>query len=180
MIITLGGRPPSRTDPSSPAAAPGSSLYGDFVMTDHHSSTGVQSNSTERITVPGPGRSHVLLRFEESEVKAEIAQLIETDGTVTMLTIDALIWLGLHLGVSGTDLRGAIIAVRSARASIARPRSRSPSRSWAAATRALPARDGETAGATMGAAAIAATDRNFAFMEIIRESRKGPSRRALS
>jgi uncharacterized membrane protein len=28
---------------------------------------------------------------------------------MTLLTIDALIWLGLHLGVSGTGLRGAII-----------------------------------------------------------------------
>ena len=28
---------------------------------------------------------------------------------MTMLTIDALIWLGLHLGVAGTDLRQAII-----------------------------------------------------------------------
>ncbi len=28
---------------------------------------------------------------------------------MTMLTIDALIWLGLHLGLSGTELRGAVI-----------------------------------------------------------------------
>jgi len=28
---------------------------------------------------------------------------------MTMLTIDALIWLGLHLGLSGTELRGALI-----------------------------------------------------------------------
>jgi len=28
---------------------------------------------------------------------------------MTMLTLDALIWLGLHLGLSGTGLRGAVI-----------------------------------------------------------------------
>ena len=47
-------------------------------------------------------RSHVLLRLDESAVRAEIAELIATDETLTGLTADA---------VTDTDIRAACCAV---------------------------------------------------------------------
>lgn len=77
-------------------------------------------------------------------------------------------------------LKAAIIAVRSACASIAWPRSRSASSNLAAATSARPASDCKMAGAAEGAAAIAAVETNFKFMRDIQESEDGRSRGALS
>jgi hypothetical protein len=55
-------------------------------MTDYHSPTVVQPILAETTIDPEPARSHVLLRFDKSSVRAEIAQVIETDETVTALT----------------------------------------------------------------------------------------------
>jgi hypothetical protein len=51
---------------------------------------------------PGPARSHVLLWLNESAVRSEIAQVIETDEAVTVLTADA---------VTDADIRAACRAV---------------------------------------------------------------------
>jgi hypothetical protein len=75
-------------------------------------------------------------------------------------------------------LKAAIIAVRSACASIAWPRSRSASSNLAAAS-ARPSLDCKGAGAADGAAAIAAVTK-FEFMRDIQESEDGRSRGALS
>jgi hypothetical protein len=65
---------------------------------------------------PAPARSHVLLRLDESSVRAEIADIIETDGTVTALTVDAVTDADIHAAccavVEQTDLseeRGAAV-----------------------------------------------------------------------
>ena len=50
----------------------------------------------------GAARSHVLLRLDESAVRAEITELIATDETVTGLTADA---------VTGADIHAACCAV---------------------------------------------------------------------
>jgi hypothetical protein len=51
---------------------------------------------TETTADPGPARSHVLVRLDESSVRAEIAQMIETDQTVTTLTVDAMTDADIH------------------------------------------------------------------------------------
>jgi hypothetical protein len=56
----------------------------------------------ETTTDLGSARSHVLLRLDESSVRAEIAQVIETDEAVTTLTVDA---------VTDADIRAACRAV---------------------------------------------------------------------
>jgi hypothetical protein len=50
----------------------------------------------------GAARSYVLLRLDESAVRAEIAELIATDETLTGVTADA---------VTGTDIHAACCAV---------------------------------------------------------------------
>ena len=69
-------------------------------------------------------------------------------------------------------LKAATIAVRSACASIAWPRSRSASSNLAAAASARPASDCKMAGVAEGAAAIAAVTK-FEFMRDIQESEDG-------
>ena len=44
----------------------------------------------------GAARSHVLLRLDESAVKAEIAEVIATDRTVTGLTANAVTDADIH------------------------------------------------------------------------------------
>jgi len=63
-----------------------------------------------------PARSHVLLRLDESAVRAEIAEVIATDETVTGLTADAVTDADIHTAccavVEQTDLseeRGAAV-----------------------------------------------------------------------
>jgi hypothetical protein len=76
---------------------------------------------------PGLARSHVLLRLNESAVRSEIAQMIETDETVTALTADAVtdadIYAACCAVVEQTDLseergaalfRAALAAIRAA------------------------------------------------------------------
>jgi hypothetical protein len=65
-------------------------------MTDHHSPTIIQPILAETAIGSGPARSHVLLRFDEQSVRAEIAQVIETDETVTALTADAVTDADIH------------------------------------------------------------------------------------
>ena len=75
----------------------------------------------------GAARSHVLLRLDESAVKAEIAEVIATDETVTDLTADAVTDADIHAAccavVECTDLseergaavfRAALAAIREA------------------------------------------------------------------
>ena len=63
-----------------------------------------------------PARSHVLLRLDESAVRAEIAEVITTDDTLTGLTADAVTDADIHAAccavVEQTDLseeRGAAV-----------------------------------------------------------------------
>ncbi len=63
-----------------------------------------------------PARSHVLLRLDESAVRAEIAEVIPTDDTLTGLTADAVTDADIHAAccavVEQTDLseeRGAAV-----------------------------------------------------------------------
>ena len=75
----------------------------------------------------GPARSHVLLRLDESSVRAEIAEVIATDETVTGLTVDAVTDADIHAAccavLEQTDLseergaavfRAALAAIREA------------------------------------------------------------------
>jgi hypothetical protein len=75
----------------------------------------------------GPARSHVLLRLDESAVRAEIAEVLGTDETVTGLTADAVTDADIHAAccavVEQTDLseergaavfRAALAAIREA------------------------------------------------------------------
>jgi hypothetical protein len=75
----------------------------------------------------GPARSHALLRLDESAVRAEIAEVIATDETVTGLTADAVTDADIHAAccavVEQTDLweelgaamfRAALAAIREA------------------------------------------------------------------
>src|SRR5262249_36892568 len=75
----------------------------------------------------GAARSHVLLRFDESAVRAEIVEVIATDETVTGLTADAVTDADIHAAccavVECTDLseergaavfRAALAAIREA------------------------------------------------------------------
>ena len=74
-----------------------------------------------------PARSHVLLRLDESSVRAEIAEVIATDETVTGLTADAVTDADIHAAccavVEQTDLseelgaarfRAALVVIREA------------------------------------------------------------------
>jgi hypothetical protein len=74
-----------------------------------------------------PARSHVLLRLDESSVRAEIAELIATNETMTGLTADAATDADIHAAccavVEQTDLweergaavfRAALAAIREA------------------------------------------------------------------
>ena len=74
-----------------------------------------------------PARSHVLLRLDESSVRAEIAEVIATDETVTGLTADAVTDADIHAACRAvaecTDLseergaavfRAALAAIREA------------------------------------------------------------------
>jgi hypothetical protein len=74
-----------------------------------------------------PARSHVLLRLDESAVRAEIAEVITTDETVTGLAVDAVTDADIHAAccavVEHTDLweergaavfRAALAAIREA------------------------------------------------------------------
>ena len=79
-----------------------------------------------RVADLGPARSHVLLRLEESSVRAEIAEVIATDETMTGLTADAVTDADIHAAcgavVEQTDLweeRGAAV-FRAALAAIGR------------------------------------------------------------
>jgi hypothetical protein len=69
--------------------------------------------------------------------------------------------------------KAAVIAARSACASIDRPRSRWASSNLAAATSATPTSDDESAGAAEPAAAVAAAETSIEFMRDIRESEDG-------
>jgi hypothetical protein len=75
----------------------------------------------------GPARSHVLLRLDESSVRAEIAEVIAADETLTCLTADAVTDADIHVAccavVEQTDLweergaavfRAALAAIREA------------------------------------------------------------------
>ena len=74
----------------------------------------------------GVARSHVLLRLDESAVRAEIAELIATHETVTGLTADAVTDADIHAAcravVESTDFeergaavfRAALAAIREA------------------------------------------------------------------
>jgi hypothetical protein len=75
----------------------------------------------------GGARSHVLLRLDESAVRAEIAEVIATDETATGLTADAVADADIHAGccavVECADLseergaavfRAALAAIREA------------------------------------------------------------------
>src|SRR5258707_4134538 len=75
----------------------------------------------------GPARSHVLLRLDESSVRAEIAEVIATDETVAGLAADAVTDADIHAAccavVEQTDLweergaavfRAALAAIREA------------------------------------------------------------------
>jgi len=75
----------------------------------------------------GAARSHVLLRLDESAVRAEIAKVIATDETVTGLTADVVSDADIHAAccavVECTDLseergaavfRAALAAIREA------------------------------------------------------------------
>jgi len=75
----------------------------------------------------GPARSHVLFRLDESAVRADIAEVIATDETVTGLTADAVTDADIHAAccavVEQTDLweelgaamfRAALAAIREA------------------------------------------------------------------
>jgi hypothetical protein len=75
----------------------------------------------------GAARSHVLLRLDEPAVRAEIAELIATDETLTGLTADAVTDADIHAAccvvVECTDLseergaavfRAALAAIRQA------------------------------------------------------------------
>ena len=96
-------------------------------MTDYHSPAIVRPILAETAINPGPARSHVLLRFDESSVRAELAQVIETDETVTALPADAVTDADIHAAccavVEQTDLseergaavfRAALAAIREA------------------------------------------------------------------
>jgi hypothetical protein len=96
-------------------------------MTDFQSSNGVQPIPAETADDADLDRSHILLRFDEAEVRAEIAQLIETDETVTALLADAVTDADIHAAclavVEQTDLveergaavfRAALAAIREA------------------------------------------------------------------
>jgi hypothetical protein len=76
----------------------------------------------------GPARSHVLLRLDESAVRAEIVEVIATDETMTGLTADAVTDADIHAAccavVEQTDLweergaavfRAALAAIREAK-----------------------------------------------------------------
>ncbi|HLK80435.1 MAG TPA: hypothetical protein VKT99_02925 [Xanthobacteraceae bacterium] len=75
----------------------------------------------------GAARSHVLLRLDESAVRAEIAEVIATDETLTGLTADAVTEADIHAAcctvIEHTDLseersaavfRAALAAIREA------------------------------------------------------------------
>jgi hypothetical protein len=81
----------------------------------------------QRVVDLEPARSLVLLRLEESSVRAEIAQVIATDETLTGLTADAVTDTDIHAAccavVEQTDLseergaavfRAALAAIREA------------------------------------------------------------------
>jgi len=82
----------------------------------------------QRVADLEPARSHVLLRLDESSVRAEIAEVIATDETVTTLTADAVTDADIHAAccvvVEQTDLseergaavfRAALAAIREAK-----------------------------------------------------------------
>ena len=82
----------------------------------------------KRVADLEPARSHVLLRLDESAVRAEIAEVIATDETVTGLTADAVTDADIHAAccavVEQTDLseergaavfRAALAAIREAK-----------------------------------------------------------------
>ncbi len=81
----------------------------------------------QRVADLGPARSHVLLRLDESAVRAEIAEVIATDETMTGLTADAVADADIHAAccavVEQADLseergaavfRAALAAIREA------------------------------------------------------------------
>ncbi len=81
----------------------------------------------QRVADLEPARSHVLLRLDESSVRAEIAEVIATDETVTALTVDAVADADIHAAccavVEQTELseersaavfRAALAAIREA------------------------------------------------------------------
>jgi len=81
----------------------------------------------QRIADLEPARSHVLLRLDESLVRAEIAEVIATDETVAGLAADAVTDADIHAAccavVEQTDLweergaavfRAALAAIREA------------------------------------------------------------------
>jgi hypothetical protein len=89
------------------------------------------ANDTDLLAQAGaelePARSHVLLRLDESAVRAEIAELIATDETVAGLAGDAVTDADIHAAccavVEQTDLweergaavfRAALAAIREA------------------------------------------------------------------
>ena len=89
------------------------------------------TNDTDLLAQRGadlePARSHVLLRLDESSVRAEIAEVIATGETVTWLTVDAVTDADIHAAccavVEQTDLseergaavfRAALAAIREA------------------------------------------------------------------
>jgi hypothetical protein len=89
------------------------------------------TNDTDLLAQRGsdlePDRSHVLLRLDESAVRAEIAEVIATDETMTGLTADAVTNADIHAAccavVEQTDLseeqgaavfRAALVAIREA------------------------------------------------------------------
>jgi hypothetical protein len=76
----------------------------------------------------GAARSYVLLRLDESAVRAELAELIATDETLTGVTADAVTDADIHAAcravVESTDLseergaavfRAALAAIREAK-----------------------------------------------------------------
>jgi hypothetical protein len=90
------------------------------------------ANDTDLLAQRGadlePARSHVLLRLDESSVRAEIAEVIATDETMTGLTADAVTDADIHAAccavVEQTDLweergaavfRAALAAIREAK-----------------------------------------------------------------
>jgi hypothetical protein len=89
-----------------------------------------QTNDTDllpqRVADLEPARSHVLLRLDESSVRAEVAEVIAIDETVTGLTADAVTDADIHAAcraVACTDLseergaavfRAALAAIREA------------------------------------------------------------------
>jgi hypothetical protein len=91
-------------------------------------STNDTDTLAQRVADLEPTRSHVLLRLDESSVRAEIAEVIATDETMTGLTVDAVTDADIHAAccavVEQTDLseergaavfRAALAAIREAK-----------------------------------------------------------------